>query len=211
MSGYVVPKDPPANFKLTDVTIDAARLLKRLLEKDGDEIPQWVRDAADGKDPRASVPSRGPADTREPPGDAGDATEVRTSFDEQQGWQVNVVRSGHPNPAGLRTDVFQQLRRVQEVDLPGQRDLCDRLLHDLQSHFVAWNHLEWLWADLGRVNGQQLAEIVDEAKLDQHEAGMLGTLLGRLARHGNLDSDLDSDLVDVRVAEARSHERRSSA
>jgi DNA-binding CsgD family transcriptional regulator len=68
MSGFAVPSEPPPDFRLNAVTIDAAQVLQRLLEEDKDPVPEWVRQAAEGVDP-TSDPSDMPDDREEPPGD----------------------------------------------------------------------------------------------------------------------------------------------
>lgn len=62
MSDFVLPGEPPPGFELNDVTETAAQVLLRMLERDGDEIPDWLRKAAAGVDPT----SNGVGEHREP-------------------------------------------------------------------------------------------------------------------------------------------------
>lgn len=71
MSGYVLPKEPPSDLELNDVTQTAAQVLLRMLERDGDEIPEWLREVAAGVDP-ATTPSPGASDAVELPNDGID-------------------------------------------------------------------------------------------------------------------------------------------
>lgn len=66
MSGYVLPKEPPSDLELNDVTQTAAQVLLRMLERDGDDVPEWLREVAAGVDP-ATTPSDGANDRVELP------------------------------------------------------------------------------------------------------------------------------------------------
>lgn len=90
MSGYAAPKKPPPGFQVNEVTQQAAAVLLELLEEDGDDVPDWVRQAAAGNQPdRETVPSSERSDREEPPGSAeGHAEGHAEAHAEATGWAI---------------------------------------------------------------------------------------------------------------------------